>query len=84
MTIDVFIYNYGLKRKDTFISWIKNGLIQCANLEKDYVPDSARPPYTKARAKKAGAIYVSIVKASCNRQHVLPKLYRRGDDEFNG
>ena len=76
--------NYGIKRKKTVIKWISKDLIPGADLTADYVPDSARPPYTKARAKDADSIYCSIVAASYNRYHVLPKIYKICDDEFNG
>ena len=84
MTIDTFKYNYGIKKKETVIKWILENLIPGADLGADYVPDSARPPYTKARAKDADSIYCSIVTASRKRYHVLPKIYKICDDEFNG
>lgn len=76
--------NYAIKQKQTVIKWINAGLIPGANFKNNYVPDSARPPYTKARAKNANTIYTSIVKASYERRHVLPSLYRISEDEFNG
>lgn len=83
MNIDKFASNNGIKRK-TIEKWIQNGLIPNADLEKNYVPDSARQPFTKARAKNANAIYVSMVKASFERKHILPVLYKICEDEFNG
>lgn len=83
MDIDKFASNNGVKRK-TVENWIKNNLIPNADLEKNYVPDSARQPFTKARAKNVNAIYVSMVKASSERKHILPVLYKIGEDEFNG
>ena len=76
MTIDMFMNNYGIKKKETVIIWILENLIPGANLATDYVPDSARPPYTKARVKDADSIYCSIVAASRKRYHVLPKTYK--------
>ena len=76
--------NYGIKRKKTVIDWILENLIPGANLEEDFIPDSARPPYTKARAKNAKAIYYSIVVASSKRYHVFPRLYGICEEEFNG
>lgn len=68
----------------TVIKWINNGYIPGASVENNYVPDSARKPYTKARAKNSDAVYCSIVKACMNFCHVVPALYNMRDDEFNG
>ena len=76
MDIDQFASNNGVKRK-TVEKWIEKGLIPKADFEKNYVPDSARQPCTNARAKNANAIYVSMVKASFERKHILPVLYDR-------
>ena len=84
MTINMFMNNYGIKKKETVIKWIMDDLIPGANLSTDYLPESARPPYTKARAKKADAIYCSIVTATQKRYHVLPKIYKICVDEFEG
>lgn len=83
MTIETFAEYHNVKDK-TVKDWIKKELIPGAILEKNYIPDSARVPYTKARAQNARAIYVSIVKGSSNLKHVLPKLYKICDDEFDG
>ena len=83
MTIEVFMDNYGIKKKETVISWIKKGYILGADFSANKVPDSARPPYTKARAKKVDAIYLSIVEATRRRLHVLPQIYKICPDEFN-
>lgn len=83
MTIELFALKNNIKR-ETVEKWIRSGLIPKANIEKDYVPDSARQPYTKARAKNTNAIYVSMVKAAYYRRHILPVLYQMCDDEFNG
>lgn len=82
MTLEKFMENYGLKNKRTIVDWISNGYLPGADLEKNYVPDSARPPYTKARARNAGSIYTSIVVASYKRRHVFPSLYKLCDEEF--
>lgn len=83
MDIAMFASNNNLK-KDTVVKWIKQDLIPRADLENDYVPDSARIPYTSARAKNAKAIYKSMVKASLQRKHILPRLYGICEDEFQG
>lgn len=84
MTITTFMNNYGIKKKETVIKWILEDLIPSADIGKDYVPDSARPPYTRARAKSSDSIYYSIVDASRKRCHVLPKIYKICEGEFNG
>lgn len=85
MTIERFMSNYGIKRRETVTNWIKNGLMPGANLQHNYIPDSARPPYTKARAKNTNAIYISLVKGAYNRRHIMPQLYNNMcEDEFNG
>ena len=84
MTIQTFMTNNGVKDKKTVIDWIKKGYIPRANTEIDYIPNSARLPFTEARARDAKAIYSSIVKATNKRKHVLPVLYKICDDEFNG
>lgn len=84
MTIDAYMVHYRIKRKETVIKWILNGYIPNANLETDYIPDSARMPYTSTRAKNAKAIYKSIITATIQRKHVVPELYKITKDEFDG
>jgi len=83
MNIEKFISINKVKRR-TVEKWIKDGLIPNADLEKDYIPESARQPFTRARAKNTDAIYVSMVKASFSRKHILPIIYKMCEDEFNG
>ena len=83
MTIEEFMKNYNIKKKETVVKWISDQLIPGASLSKDYVPNSARPPYTKARAKTADSIYYSIIKGTRNRLHVLPQIYKICPEEFN-
>ena len=82
MTINQFaeIHN---KRRRLVLDWISKGFIPGASVDRDYVPDSARVPYTKARAKNAKKIYCSIVKSSIQQQHVLPQLYGICQEEFD-
>lgn len=75
--------NNGLKNRSTVEKWINDELIPNASIENDYIPNSARVPYTKARAKKAESIYCSILKACRERKHVLPKIYKMSSEEFN-
>ena len=83
MTIFDFSKKTG-KKERTVRHWIEQGYIPGANLDEDYIPDSARPPYTLARAKDSDTIYCSIVTASMKQFHVFPALYNICDDEFNG
>ena len=83
MTIQEFAAAKKVKVK-TVENWIKKGLVPHADLSENYVPNSARAPYTSARAKKSDAIYTSIVRASKELKHVLPSLYGICDEEFEG
>lgn len=83
MTIDYFTELKGIKKKETVEMWIKKGLIPKASIEDDYIPDSARIPYTKARAKNAKSIYYSIISASNKHMHVMPQIYKISQGEFN-
>ena len=84
MNIDSFMVMNGIKSKRTVVNWIKRGYIPGADLQKDYVPDASRLPYTRARAKGSDSIYRSIVKAARDRKHVFAKLYGVTDNEFQG
>ena len=68
----------------TVNEWITKGLIPGAILEKDYVPEAARAPYTKARAKTAKGIYYSMVNATKDLKHIVPSLYKITQEEFDG
>jgi hypothetical protein len=83
MTISDFATKHTISERTVRV-WIEKGYIPGASLAEDYVPASARKPYTKARAKTSDAIYCSIVNASRNHFHVLPALYGLCEDEFNG
>lgn len=84
MTIDAYMVRYHIKRKETVIKWILNRYIPGANLASNYIPDSARVPYTATRARTAQAIYKSIVKAAEQCKHIVPELYEITKDEFDG
>ena len=80
MTIDEFATKMQIKR-GTVISWVSKGFIPGAH--DDYVPDSARKPYTRARAKTGDSIIKSILKA-CNVQMcVCAGLYGISEVDFN-
>ncbi len=86
MTIKEFMNLFDLKNESTVIKWIKYGYIPGAYRNEEsneyFIPDLARPPYTKARAKTTNAIYKSIVKACINREGVCAKLYKLNEVEF--
>ena len=82
MTIEEFAKNTG-KKESLVIEWIRKGLIPNASVDNNYIPDSARLPYTKARAKTSTARYVSMIRATENFYHILPKLYGICKDEFD-
>lgn len=84
MTIEEFMENKGIKNRKTIEEWIRKGYIPKASIKDNFIPNSARVPYTKARAKNSKSIYVSIVKASSKLQHVVPSMYKICDDEFDG
>lgn len=73
------------KNIKTVINWITQGFMPGANLENNYIPNSARQPYTEAKgkAKKVQAIYFSIVQACKKRKHVFPGIYGITETEFN-
>lgn len=83
MTIDEFAAKKK-KSKKTILKWIRDEYLPAASIANNYVPDSARVPYTKTRAKNANAIYCSIIKAANECMHVFPKLYGISQDEFDG
>ena len=86
MTIKEFMNLFDLKNESTVIKWIKDGYIQGAYRDEKaneyFIPNLARPPYTKARAKTTDAIYKSMVKACIKRKGVCAKLYKLDDIEF--
>ncbi len=87
MNIRTFQKNFKIKHEETILAWIQDGLIPGAYFDKPkqtwIIPDAARPPYTKARAKNTSAIYVSIVRGCIDRYHVLPQLYHLSQQEFD-
>ena len=80
MTIDEFATKVKAK-KATVLSWISKGLIPGAH--DDYVPSSARKPYTRTRAKTGEAIIKSILKASNAQMGICAELYDISETDFN-
>ena len=85
MNINEFVECYEIKSQKTVIKWLEAGLVPGAKKDKSgnwSIPSLARPPYTKARAKTAGAIYISVVEACNRRKGVCAKLYKIPETEF--
>lgn len=82
LTIEEFANNNDVKRK-TVIKWIEQEYIPGANIENNYIPNRALPPYSEARARTSKAIYKSILDAVRKRRYVLPKLYNITQEEFD-
>ena len=76
MPFQKFMEKYNLKNSATVKGWIDKGYIPGASFENNYIPDEARPPYTKSRSKKPGSIYVSIVRALINGYRPIPQCYK--------
>ena len=74
-------------KEKTVDKWLNDGLIPGAFKDESgewFIPNSARVPYVKARAKTKDSIFVSIVNASYQGFHVMAKLYGISDKEFDG
>jgi len=61
------------KSLPTVMNWIAKGYVPGADM--NYIPDSAREPYTAARAKNGIARIKSILKACCDGKGVVPALF---------
>lgn len=83
INIETFMRNNDIKKRKTVEDWIAKGLIPGANAETHEVPNAARIPYTKARAKSTLSIYWSILQATRERKHVMPRLYNLTQAEFD-
>lgn len=67
----------------TVRKWVRNGWIPGARIEDSFVPNSARKPYTGARARTTKSIYKSILTAINERLQIFPWCYHITDAEFN-
>ena len=76
MTFLEFMEKYYLKNAATVKEWIDKGYIPGANFDNNFIPDEAKPPYTKSRSKKPGSIYVSIVRALIRGYRPIPQCYK--------
>ena len=84
--MEVFANRHGIKPA-TVKDWLAKGYIPGAiqDNEGNYlIPDNARCPYTKARAKKEGvSLFKSIVKAYSCGFNVVPQLYDITPEKLN-
>ena len=80
MTITQFAKINKVSEK-TVRDWIAKGYIPGA--DESSVPDFARRPYTKTRAKKGDAIIKSILTACNNKYGICADLYGISSAEFN-
>lgn len=62
--------------------WIRKEFIPGASLEENYIPDSARVPYTCTRARKGDAILQAILKACKNEYGITSKLFKISPERF--
>lgn len=81
MTIEEFAKK-NKTNKERVKKWIKKDLIPGADIESDFIPNSAKPPYTRAKAEKPASVLKSIVKATAKGYHVMPSLYNKCPEEF--
>ena len=65
----------------TVMNWIAKGYVPGADM--NYIPDSAREPYTAARAKNGIARIKSILKACCDGKGVVPALFGMTQMQFD-
>ena len=85
MNVSEFMQANGLRNRATVMKWLEAGLVPGAEQRSGEweIPPLARPPYTKARAKTAAAVYVSIIEACNSRKGVCAKLYKMPAEEFD-
>jgi hypothetical protein len=87
MDVNEFMNIFNLKKKETVMNWLEQGLLPGAKKDREsgewVIPELARPPYTRARAKSTSSIYYSIVRACIDRKGVCAKLYKINQAEFD-
>ena len=76
MTFQEFMEKYNLKNSATVKGRIDKGYIPGASFENNFIPDEAKPPYTKSHPKKPGSIYISIVRALIYGYRPIPQCYK--------
>ena len=82
MRIEDFATKY---KKDIRLvkDWINKGFIPGASLENNYIPDSARIPDTKIRARKGESILKAILKACNNQYGISPAIFKLSQEHFD-
>ena len=85
MTIQEFAVKCGTKEA-TVVNWLEKGYVPgAAKVDGAFrIPQSARKPYTKNRAKKGSAILKSIVRACDLRLGICAAVYKIPEAEFSG
>lgn len=82
-----FFDRWGKVSDATFFDWVKKGYLPGVVPTEDgkdwYIPERACPPYTKARATNANAIYTSIVSACLSRKRPIAAIYKCSQQEFD-
>ena len=85
MTIQEFAVKCGTKEA-TVVKWLEAGYVPGTTKVDGVfcIPQSARKPYTKNRAKTGSAILKSIVKACDLRLGICAAVYKISEAEFAG
>lgn len=85
MTIQEFAVKCGTKEA-TVVKWLEEGYVPGTKKVDGvfYIPQSARKPYTKNRAKTGSAILKSIVKACDLHLGICAAVYKIPEAEFSG
>lgn len=85
MTIKDFAEKCGTKEA-TVVNWLEKGYVPgTAKVDGAFrIPQSARKPYTKNRAKTGSAILKSIIKACDLRLGICAAIYKIPEAEFSG
>lgn len=85
MTIQEFAEKCNTKEA-TVVNWLEKGYVPGTTKVDGVfrIPQSARKPYTKNRAKKGSAILKSIVRACDLRLGICAAIYKIPEAEFSG
>lgn len=85
MTVQEFAIKCGTKEA-TVVNWLEKGYVPGTTKvdEAFRIPQSARKPYTKNRAKTGCAILKSIVQACDLRLGICAAVYKIPEAEFSG
>lgn len=85
MTVQEFAIKCGTKEA-TVVNWLEKGYVPgTTKVDGTFrIPQSARKPYTKNRAKTGSAILKSMVKACDLRFGICAAVYKIPEAEFSG